>query len=129
LKNRDNNSGGISNDQGSRPVHNSTHKCSGSESRRWSVRVPTSDAARPSRQPDGNRRTNSVDFNLSTEEQRIVALIVAGYTSKDLAVHFSLSQSTIYRRTTRIIGKLGVCNKFELLLFVMSHQLLGGLLE
>jgi two-component system response regulator NreC len=70
-----------------------------------------------------------VDFNLSTEEQRIVALIVAGYTNKDMAVHFSLSQSTIYRRTIRIIAKLGVCNKFELLLFAISHELLGGLPE
>jgi len=75
------------------------------------------------RQPDSTRQANGEDFTLSTEERRIIALIVAGYTNKDMARQFSLSESTIHRRTVRIIGKLGVANKFELMLFAINHRI------
>jgi DNA-binding NarL/FixJ family response regulator len=40
---------------------------------------------------------------LSPDEQRIVALVLTG---KDIARHFSLSDSTVRRRIVRVFGKL-----------------------
>lgn len=79
-----------------------------------------------SRRPDSACQADGEDFTLSTEEQRIVALIVAGCSNKDMARLFSLSESTIYRRTVRIIGKLSVSNKFELVLFAIDHRIFAG---
>ncbi len=71
-------------------------------------------------QSDHDVKSKGRDFVLSLEECQIITLIVAGYSTQDIARHFSLSESTIRRRTVRIIGKLGVSNRFELILFALS---------
>ena len=129
MKNQHNDPRVIRKDEGAWHAHKISLKCPGSENHRLSPRFTSPDPAGRSLRPGSNLRAISVPHNLSTEERRIVALIVAGYTNKDMAGRFSLSQSTIYRRTLRIIAKLGVCNKFELLLYTMSNQLLSGLAE
>jgi len=73
-----------------------------------------------SRQPGSTRQGDGKKFTLSPRERRIIALIMAGYTNKDMARQFSLSTSTIYRRTAQIIRKLKVANKFELMLFAIN---------
>ena len=71
-------------------------------------------------QPNDGDKSKGKDFVLSLEECQIISLIVAGYTNQDIARHFSLSESTVRRRAARIIGKLGVSNRFELILFALS---------
>ncbi len=66
------------------------------------------------------------NFTLSTEEHRMVELIVTGHTYKDMAHHFSLSESTINRRTVVIFNKLGVSNELELVLFAISRGIIDG---
>jgi DNA-binding NarL/FixJ family response regulator len=61
------------------------------------------------------------DFALSTEERRLIALVAAGYSNKEMARHFALSESTIYRRAVRILGKLGAANRFELVLVAIFY--------
>ena len=61
-------------------------------------------------------------LGLSPEEQRIVGLILAGYKNKDIAGDLSLSDSTVRRRIIRVLGKLGISNRFELALFVVDRQ-------
>jgi DNA-binding NarL/FixJ family response regulator len=70
-----------------------------------------------------SKKEESEAMVLSPEEQQIMALIVAGYTNKEIARHFSLSESTVYRRTARIVDKLAVSNRIELVLFVLEHHL------
>jgi DNA-binding NarL/FixJ family response regulator len=65
-------------------------------------------------------------LGLSSEEQRIVALVLAGYKNIDIARHLSLSDSTVCRRIVRVLGKLGVSNRFELTLFVVDRQRFAG---
>ena len=72
------------------------------------------------RQPDGE------GFSLSPEERSLVALLVAGYTTREMARHFALSESTIYRRTVRVFGKLGAANRFELVLVAIFHRISGA---
>ena len=67
---------------------------------------------------------NAVDTGESfcPEEQQIVALVMTGYSNKEIALQFSVCESTIYRRIDRLSRKLGVHNKLELLLFAISRQ-------
>jgi DNA-binding NarL/FixJ family response regulator len=66
-------------------------------------------------------KVDGKEFTLSAVELRVIALIVAGYTYEDMARQFSLNASTISRRTSRILAKLGVANKLELALFAIDH--------
>jgi DNA-binding NarL/FixJ family response regulator len=84
------------------------------------------DLARAPHQADSSRQAEGESFCLSQEEHRIVALILTGYSNKDMAHHFSLSQSTIHRRIVRILVKAGLRNKIELVFFMMTRQLSAG---
>jgi DNA-binding NarL/FixJ family response regulator len=110
-------------DEAGLPANNTSLRCSGFEGRPWLAGTTAADLARVSRQHDSSCQAAGEGFNLTSEERQIVALIVAGYTNKDMARHFSLSESTIYRRTLRIVDKLGLANKFELVLFTLNRRI------
>ena len=63
---------------------------------------------------------------LSAEERRIIALIVRGLTNRAVARRLGLSESTIKRRIVRILGKLGVNDRVELVLYALSHGIVKG---
>jgi len=63
-------------------------------------------------------------LRLSPEERQLIALIVDGYTNRGAARYFSLCERTIYRRMVRIRSKLGVANRFELMLFAIEHGII-----
>jgi DNA-binding NarL/FixJ family response regulator len=62
-------------------------------------------------------------FGLTPRELEIVATIVAGYTNKDIAEKFSISEQTVEHHLTNIFDKLGVSNRLELALFAVNHRL------
>ena len=62
-------------------------------------------------------------FGLTPREQEVIAAVVAGYTDKDIAQKFSISQHTVKHHVTNVFDKLGVCNRLELVLFAVEHQL------
>lgn len=126
LKDQKNSSGRIPIGEGDLHANNPSPRCSGSKCRPSLAQATTAPMTGMSRRPDSACQADGEDFTLSTEEQRIVALIVAGCSNKDMARLFSLSESTIYRRTVRIIGKLSVSNKFELVLFAIDHRIFAG---
>ncbi len=68
---------------------------------------------------EGKRRT----FGLTPREREIVSAIVAGYTNKDIAQQFSISEQTVKHHLSNIFDKLGVSNRLELALFAVHHQL------
>jgi DNA-binding NarL/FixJ family response regulator len=57
----------------------------------------------------------------------MVAAIVAGYTNKDIAHKFAISEDTVKRHLTNIYDKLGVSNRLELALFALRSSLVSGL--
>lgn len=63
-------------------------------------------------------------FGLTPRELEIVATIVAGYTNKDIAHKFSLSEQTVKHHLSNIFDKLGVSNRLELALFAVNHRLI-----
>ena len=62
---------------------------------------------------------------LASGERRLIDMIVDGYTNRSLARHFSVCERTIYRRIARLCGKLGVSNRFELMLFAIDHGIVS----
>jgi two-component system nitrate/nitrite response regulator NarL len=62
-------------------------------------------------------------FGLTAREQEVVAAIVSGYTNRDIAQKFSISEQTVKHHLTSIFDKLGVSNRLELALFAVNHHL------
>lgn len=63
-------------------------------------------------------------FGLTARELEVVTLITEGYTNKDIAKQFTISEETVKRHLTNIFNKLGVGNRLELALFALNHHLL-----
>jgi len=66
------------------------------------------------------------NFGLSSREMEVIALIVAGYTNKDLARELGISENTAKHHLTNIFDKLGVSNRLELVLYAVDHGLVTG---
>jgi DNA-binding NarL/FixJ family response regulator len=62
-------------------------------------------------------------FGLTRRETEVIALIVGGYTNKDIAKKFAISAHTVKHHVTSIFDKLGVSNRLELVLFSIDHHL------
>jgi DNA-binding NarL/FixJ family response regulator len=64
-------------------------------------------------------------FGLTRRELEIVSTIVAGYTNREIAQRFSLSEDTVKHHLTHIFDKLGVSNRLELAMFAVNHRLVS----
>jgi len=76
--------------------------------------------------PSGNPSGPRPNFGLSSREMEVIALIVAGYTNKDLARELGISENTAKHHLTNIFDKLGVSNRLELVLYAVDHGLVTG---
>jgi two-component system nitrate/nitrite response regulator NarL len=65
-------------------------------------------------------------FGLTRRESEIVATIVCGFSNKEIAKKFSISEDTVKHHLTSIFDKTGAGNRLELALFAIHHGLLGG---
>jgi DNA-binding NarL/FixJ family response regulator len=65
-------------------------------------------------------------LGVTPREMQIIALIVAGYTNKDLAQKLRISENTAKHHLTNIFNKLGVSNRLELVLYAIDHQLVAS---
>jgi DNA-binding NarL/FixJ family response regulator len=63
------------------------------------------------------------NFGLTRRELEIVGTIVAGYTNKDIAQKYAISEDTVKHHLTNIFDKLGVSTRLELALFAINHNL------
>jgi len=66
-------------------------------------------------------------FCLTRHETEIIAFIEGGYTNKEIAKKFGVSEHTVKHHLTAIFDKLGVSNRLELVLFSIDHHLTDGL--
>jgi DNA-binding NarL/FixJ family response regulator len=73
-----------------------------------------------------SRGTEDKTFGLTARELEIIAAVVAGYTNKDIAQKFSISEHTVKNHLTNIFDKLGVSNRLELTLYALEHRLTGN---
>ncbi len=65
----------------------------------------------------------SIKFGLTQRELQIVTRVSAGYSNKDIAGEFSISESTVKHHVTNIFDKMGVSSRLELALFAVNHGL------
>jgi DNA-binding NarL/FixJ family response regulator len=96
-------------------------RCSDSEGRHSLARATSPPLPMAYCELDSTQHIEGGDFALSSEERRLISLVVAGYSNKELARHFALSKSTIYRRAIRILDKVGAANRFELVLVAIFY--------
>ena len=76
--------------------------------------------------PSHSASTAGRNLGLSSREMEVIALIVAGYTNKDLARELGISENTAKHHLTNIFDKLGVSNRLELVLYAVDHELVSG---
>jgi DNA-binding NarL/FixJ family response regulator len=72
-------------------------------------------------------QTRKRQFGLTKREFEIIGKIVAGYTNKDVAQKFQISEDTVKHHLTNIFNKVGVSNRLELALFAVHHKLVDSL--
>jgi len=75
----------------------------------------------PQRQ-NGNGRNGK--YGLRPRECEIIATIMEGFTNKDIAQKFALSEQTVKHHLTRIFAKVGVENRLELALLAMNQRII-----
>lgn len=66
-----------------------------------------------------NKRT----FGLTKRELEVIGAIVAGYSNKDIAREFKISEDTVKHHLTNVFDKVGVSSRLELALFAVNHKL------
>ena len=62
-------------------------------------------------------------FGLTPRELEIVSAVVAGYSNKEIAEYFKISEDTVKHHLSNIFDKLGVSTRLELALFAVNQAL------
>ena len=62
------------------------------------------------------------DFGLTAFQQKIIALTVAGYSSRECAKRVGISEPALKRHLSSVCDKIGVSNPLELILFSLQRQ-------
>jgi two-component system nitrate/nitrite response regulator NarL len=75
----------------------------------------------PAEEPKAPKQT----FGLTARELDVVSSIVSGYTNREIATKFSISEQTVKHHLRNIFDKTGVSNRLELALFAINHQLVA----
>lgn len=61
-------------------------------------------------------------FGLTPRELEIVSAVVAGYSNKEIAEYFKISEDTVKHHLSNIFDKLGVSTRLELALFAVNQS-------
>lgn len=95
----------------------------------WVGREAVTDLVRVLRDliPAAGEEAKKKAFGLTPRELEIVSAIVLGFTNRDIARKFSISEDTVKHHLTNIFDKVGVSNRLELALFSIEHRLVGTL--
>jgi two-component system response regulator DevR len=60
---------------------------------------------------------------LSEQEQRVLGLVAAGQTNREIAQRLHLGEGTVRNYVSNILGKLGVANRAEAAAYATKHNL------
>jgi two-component system, NarL family, nitrate/nitrite response regulator NarL len=61
-------------------------------------------------------------YGLTARELEIVSAVVVGYSNKEIAAHFKISQDTVKHHLSNIFDKTGVSNRLQLAMFAVNHS-------
>jgi DNA-binding NarL/FixJ family response regulator len=95
----------------------------------WVGREAVTDLVRVLRDliPAAGEESRKKAFGLTPRELEIVSAIVLGFTNRDIARKYNISEDTVKHHLTNIFDKVGVSNRLELALFAIEHRLVGTL--
>jgi len=63
---------------------------------------------------------------LTPRELQVISTIVVGYSNKEIAHKFSISEDTVKHHLTNIFDKLGISSRLELATYAISHHLVDN---
>ncbi len=91
----------------------------------WVGRESVSDLVQTLRElmPPPGTEAKKAKFGLTPRELEIISAIVAGYSNRDIAQKFAISEQTVKHHLTNTFDKLGVSTRLELALFAVNHGL------
>jgi two-component system nitrate/nitrite response regulator NarL len=69
------------------------------------------------------KKASPKNYGLTPREMQVVRAVVSGFSNKEIAGQFSISEQTVKHHITSIFDKLGVYNRLELTLFVFHHEM------
>jgi two-component system, NarL family, nitrate/nitrite response regulator NarL len=92
----------------------------------WVGRECVSGLVQTLRALDGpsSRPADRKTFGLTARELEITSAVVAGFTNKEIARKFSISEDTVKHHLSNIFDKAGVSSRLELALFAVNHRIL-----
>ena len=73
--------------------------------------------------PAADQESRKKAFGLTPRQVKIVSAVLLGYTNKDIARKYNISEDTVKHHLTNIFDKVGMSNRLELALFAIEHQL------
>jgi two-component system nitrate/nitrite response regulator NarL len=74
----------------------------------------------------GGGKNSKKTFGLTPRELEVVESIVSGFTNKEIATRYSISEQTVKHHLRNIFDKVGVSNRLELALFAINHRLVAN---
>ena len=74
----------------------------------------------------GGGKNPKKNFGLTPRELEVVESIVSGFTNKEIAARYSISEQTVKHHLRNIFDKVGVSNRLELALFAINHRLVAS---
>jgi DNA-binding NarL/FixJ family response regulator len=89
----------------------------------WVGRESVADVLEYVRANERRAAAPAAKFRLTPRETEVIATVVAGYTNKDIAQKFQISEDTVKHHLTNVFDKVGVSNRLELALFAINHGL------
>ena len=90
----------------------------------WIGRESVSDLVQALRSPAEAPPPPRARFGLTPRELEITSAVVSGFSNKEIAQKFVLSQDTVKHHLSNIFDKVGASNRLELALFAVHHGLL-----
>ncbi len=69
------------------------------------------------------RQESNDRFNLTRRELEVVSLIVKGYSNREIAKQFGLSEETVKRHLSNTFEKLKISTRLELAIFALANKL------
>ncbi len=69
------------------------------------------------------RQESNERFNLTRRELEVVGLIVKGFSNRDIAKQFNLSEETVKRHLSNTFEKLNISTRLELAIFALANKL------
>ena len=72
------------------------------------------------------REQNRLNRGIGTMEIKLLGFASKGFTNKEIAARYSISEQTVKHHLRNIFDKVGVSNRLELALFAINHRLVAS---